>query len=59
MRTHAVFPDEFPEAWASDWGEDEYGIFMGFTYKRVRQDFRWWDHQRMNRHVTMTKPSTK
>jgi formylglycine-generating enzyme required for sulfatase activity len=41
MRTHTVFPDEFPEAWASDWGEDEYGIFMGFTYKGVRQDFRW------------------
>ncbi|MCG8050207.1 MAG: formylglycine-generating enzyme family protein [Candidatus Thiodiazotropha endolucinida] len=41
MRTHTVFPDEFPESWASDWGEDEYGIFMGFTYKGVRQDFRW------------------
>jgi formylglycine-generating enzyme required for sulfatase activity len=41
MRTHTVFPDEFPEAWASDWGEDEYGIFIGFTYKGVRQDFRW------------------
>jgi formylglycine-generating enzyme required for sulfatase activity len=40
-RTHQIFPDEFPEAWASDWGEDEYGIFMGFTYKGVRQDFRW------------------
>ncbi len=41
MRIHAIFPDEFPEAWASDWGEDDYGIFMGFTYKGVRQDFRW------------------
>ncbi len=41
MRVHAIFPDEFPEAWASDWGEDDYGIFMGFTYKGVRQDFRW------------------
>jgi hypothetical protein len=41
MRIHQIFPEEFPEAWVSDWGEDEYGIFMGFTYKRVRQDFRW------------------
>lgn len=40
-RIHKVFPDEFPESWASDWGEDEYGIFMGFTYKGIRQDFRW------------------
>ena len=40
-RIHKLFPDVFPEAWASDWGEDDYGIFMGFTYKGVRQDFRW------------------
>jgi len=41
MREQKTFPDEFPESWASDWGEDEYGLFMGFTYKGVRQDFRW------------------
>lgn len=40
-RTHTVLPPEFPEPWASDWGEDDYGIFMGFTYKGVQQDFRW------------------
>lgn len=40
-RIHQILPDEFPESWASDWGEDEYGIFMGFTYKGVRQIFRW------------------
>ena len=40
-RIHSIFPAELPEAWASDWGEDDYGIFMGFTYKGVRQDFRW------------------
>jgi formylglycine-generating enzyme required for sulfatase activity len=40
-RIHTIFPTEFPEPWASDWGEDDYGIFMGFTYKGVRQDFRW------------------
>jgi hypothetical protein len=37
----SIFPNEFPQSWASDWGEDDYGIFMGFTYKGVRQDFRW------------------
>lgn len=40
-RKHTVFPAEFPESWASDWGEDDFGIFMGFTYKDVRQLFRW------------------
>lgn len=40
-RTHTVYPPEFPEAWASNWGEDEYGVFMGFTYKGVQQNFRW------------------
>ena len=40
-RIHTTFPAEFPEPWASDWGEDDYGIFMGFTYKGVRQLFRW------------------
>ncbi|QTR51863.1 formylglycine-generating enzyme family protein [Candidatus Thiothrix anitrata] len=41
MRQHTIFPAAFPESWASDWGEDEYGLWMGFTYKGVRQDFRW------------------
>ncbi|MCC6922344.1 MAG: formylglycine-generating enzyme family protein [Nitrosomonas sp.] len=41
IRKHAVFPEEFPEAWASDWGEDEFGLWMAFTYKGVRQAFRW------------------
>ena len=41
MHIHTIFPAEFPEPWASDWGEDDYGIFMGFTYKGVRQLFRW------------------
>ncbi|MBK8815870.1 MAG: formylglycine-generating enzyme family protein [Methylococcaceae bacterium] len=41
MRTLAVYPEEFPEPWASDWGEDEYGLWMGFTYKGVKQFFRW------------------
>lgn len=41
MRTYTIYPAEFPEPWASDWGEDEYGLWMGFTYKGVKQFFRW------------------
>lgn len=41
IRKHTIFPDEFPESWASDWGEDEFGLWMAFTYKGVRQAFRW------------------
>jgi len=41
IRKHTVFPEEFPESWASDWGEDELGLWMAFTYKSVRQAFRW------------------
>lgn len=41
IRKHTVFPEEFPESWASDWGEDEFGLWMAFTYKGVRQAFRW------------------
>lgn len=41
IRQYTIFPAAFPESWASDWGEDEYGLWMGFTYKGVRQDFRW------------------
>jgi len=34
-------PETFPFAWASDWGQDEYGLWVAFTYKGVRQAFRW------------------
>lgn len=34
-------PVIFPEPWASDWGQDEYGLWMAFTFKGVRQCFRW------------------
>ncbi|MGH8550412.1 MAG: formylglycine-generating enzyme family protein [Methylococcales bacterium] len=34
-------PKPFPEAWASEWGEDRYGLWMGLVYKEVRQLFRW------------------
>ncbi|PTQ78407.1 formylglycine-generating enzyme required for sulfatase activity [Nitrosomonas oligotropha] len=41
IRQHTIFPEEFPESWASDWGEDEFGLWMALTYKGVRQAFRW------------------
>jgi len=41
IRKHTIFPEEFPESRASDWGEDEFGLWMAFTYKGVRQAFRW------------------
>ncbi|MDD5395255.1 MAG: formylglycine-generating enzyme family protein [Thiothrix sp.] len=34
-------PPVFPYAWASDWGEDQYGLWMAFTYYDVRHAFRW------------------
>ncbi|MEE9412541.1 MAG: formylglycine-generating enzyme family protein [Methylococcales bacterium] len=36
-----VLPDQFPPIWASDWGEDECGLWIAFTYKGIRQAFRW------------------
>ncbi len=71
IRKHTVFPKEFPEAWASDWGQDEYGLWMAFTYKGVRQAFRWCEpgtflmgsprneperhHSELQHEVTLTK----
>jgi sulfatase modifying factor 1 len=37
----AFFPNPFPEPWASDWGEDDLGLWMGLTLGKVRQVFRW------------------
>ena len=34
-------PLEFPAVWASEWGQDEIGLWMGFTYKGVNYRFRW------------------
>ncbi len=36
-----LIPDPLPPSWVSDWGEDEYGLWIAFTYKGVRQAFRW------------------
>ncbi len=37
----SVTPKHFPAVWACDWGQDEYGLWMSFKYKGVRQCFRW------------------
>ncbi|MGH8476945.1 MAG: formylglycine-generating enzyme family protein, partial [Methylococcales bacterium] len=34
-------PPAFPEPWASDWGEDDSGLWMGFRVEGVRQGLRW------------------
>jgi len=34
-------PEQFPAHWASDWGEDPFGLWQAFTYKGARQAFRW------------------
>ena len=30
-----------PPAWASEWGEDEFGVFVGFTIGEATHRFRW------------------
>ena len=34
-------PDVYPESWSSDWGQDNKGLWMSFTFKGIRQTFRW------------------
>jgi len=41
MIRNPLSPPEFPATWASDWGEDQYGLWMSFTIKGVCQTFRW------------------
>jgi formylglycine-generating enzyme required for sulfatase activity len=35
------FPPHFPPKWASEWGEDEYGLWIAFTLNGIYQAFRW------------------
>ncbi|CAK8713228.1 Formylglycine-generating enzyme [Candidatus Electrothrix laxa] len=35
------WPESFPDIWASEWGEDEYGLWMAFHYKKIRHVMRW------------------
>ena len=37
----SFFPNPFPALWASEWGEDEFGLWMALTFQGVRQAFRW------------------
>jgi sulfatase modifying factor 1 len=37
----SFFPNPFPALWAGEWGEDEFGLWMAFTYRGVQQAFRW------------------
>ena len=41
IRQHTHYPEAFPLSWASGWGEDEFGLWMAFSYKGQRQQFRW------------------
>jgi sulfatase modifying factor 1 len=34
-------PEHFPAPWASDWGEDPFGLWQAFTCRSARQGFRW------------------
>jgi len=35
------WPESFPDRWASEWGEDEYGLWMAFHYEKIRHVLRW------------------
>jgi formylglycine-generating enzyme required for sulfatase activity len=35
------WPESFPDRWASEWGEDEYGLWMAFHYQKIRHVMRW------------------
>ena len=37
----ATLPSEFPTPWASDWGVDPNGLWIGLVFSGVRQAFRW------------------
>ena len=35
------YPACFPEPWAAEWGEDEFGLWNALIYRGIRQVFRW------------------
>ncbi len=41
MNDDPMLPAVFPESWANEWGEDQYGLWMAFTYRGVRHGLRW------------------
>lgn len=36
-----LLPSVFPAVWASEWGEDELGLYLDLDYQNVTQRFRW------------------
>ncbi|MCI5222133.1 MAG: formylglycine-generating enzyme family protein [Candidatus Electrothrix sp. AR4] len=34
-------PESFPDQWASEWGEDEHGLWMAFHFQKIRHVLRW------------------
>lgn len=41
MTHNSLSPPVFPHAWASAWGQDQFGLWQAFTYKNIRHVFRW------------------
>ena len=35
------WPESFPDRWASEWGEDEHGLWMAFHFQELRHVLRW------------------
>ena len=35
------WPESFPDCWASEWGEDEHGLWMAFHFQELRHVLRW------------------
>ncbi len=35
------WPESFPDRWASEWGEDEHGLWMAFHFQGLRHVLRW------------------
>ncbi|MCI5224785.1 MAG: hypothetical protein D3924_19485 [Candidatus Electrothrix sp. AR4] len=35
------WPESFPDRWASEWGEDEHGLWMAFHFQKLRHVMRW------------------
>ncbi len=36
-----LLPPVFPAPWASEWGQDQFGLFMDLDYQGIQQRFRW------------------
>jgi len=36
-----LLPPIFPAPWASEWGQDRFGLYMDLNYQGIRQRFRW------------------